>query len=45
MDFKRAGSQPSKKGPAEYLTGSIQELLDGVAVRRMEKVSDEQYRK
>jgi hypothetical protein len=41
MEIKRSGSQPSRKGPAEYFTGDVRmdPLFDW-----MEKVGDEQYR-
>jgi hypothetical protein len=35
MEIKRSGSQPSRKGPAEYFTGAV----------RVDPLSDEQYRK
>jgi hypothetical protein len=47
MDIKRSGSQPSGRGPAECLTGTVRvdplERLDGNTADWMEQVSDEQY--
>lgn len=53
MLLKRAGSQPSKKGPCAFVRGrrfrarrthiAIQEALDGVNVVWLDKVTDEQY--
>jgi hypothetical protein len=54
MELKRAGSQPSIKGPADWFTGTVridpsmthiavQEALDGRNVVWMEPVTDAQY--
>ena len=40
MELKRAGSQPSRRGPAEWFTGTVR--IDPLNAR-MEPVSDEQY--
>jgi len=51
MEIRPSGSQPSGKGPADYLTGmpishiAIQEKLNGSPVTWMEHVTDEQYRR
>ena len=41
MDIKRIGSQPSRKGPAEYFTGTVRidDLIEAIAPARVRAAS------